>query len=219
MYHRVLPEEEVTGDVKPGMFVTPATFRRHLGYLADQHAVINLEELAAWSHGQRSFDRVPCVITFDDGWGDNYVHAFPLLRQHGLTATIFLATGLIGRPKMLTWEQVREMETAGMHFGSHTVTHPVLTHLPEPAIREELSESRERLRREVARPSRWFCYPKGAYNAAALRVAREYYAGALCTEEGPVAQGDDLHRIRRISVHDDVTRTTPLFICRLLSLV
>ena len=219
MYHRVLTERELTSDIEPGMYVTRDAFERHLIYLAEHHEIIGLDELHEWLHGRRQYARIPCVITFDDGWGDNYANAFPLLKQYRLPATIFLITDLIGTPSMLTWEQVREMEAAGIDFGSHTATHPVLTTTDEPTTRDELTRSRTRLQRELRRPSRWFCYPKGAFNDQALKIARELYVGALSTREGPVAPGDDLHHLHRIGIHNDVTRTTALFACRLVSLV
>jgi peptidoglycan/xylan/chitin deacetylase (PgdA/CDA1 family) len=219
MYHRVLADHEVSPEIKPGMYVTSHAFERHLAYLADNHDVVGLDDLHEWLHGRRQYSRIPCVITFDDGWVDNYTNAFPLLKKYGLSATIFLITDEIGTPGMLTWAQVREMEAAGIDFGSHTATHPVLTTTDEPRTRDELTRSRERLQRELRRPSRWFCYPKGAYNDQALRIARELYVGALSTREGPVAPGEDLHHLRRIGIHNDVTRTTALFACRLVSLV
>lgn len=219
MYHRVLADEEVSPDIKPGMYVTRETFERHLAYLAAHHDVVGLDDLHEWMHGRRQYRRIPCVITFDDGWLDNYTKAFPLLKKYRLPATIFLITDQIGTPGMLSWEQVREMEAAGIDFGSHTATHPVLTTTDESRTRDELTRSRDRLLRELRRPSRWFCYPKGAYNDEALKIARELYVGALSTHEGPVAPGDDLHHLRRIGIHNDMTRTTALFACRLVSLV
>jgi peptidoglycan/xylan/chitin deacetylase (PgdA/CDA1 family) len=219
MYHRVLAQAEVPSDIDPGMYVTAEAFERHLRYLSAHHEVVSLQDLGEWLGGRRTFNRIPCVITFDDGWVDNFTRAFPLLVQFGMSATIFLVTELIGTDGMVSWPQVREMEAAGILFGSHTATHPVLPTLDETRMREELTRSRERLRRELRHPSDWFCYPKGAYDERALGLARELHAGAVSTEEGPVAKGDDRHHIHRISIHHDVTRTTSLFACRLTSLV
>lgn len=98
MYHRVLPLDEVEGTfVQPGMYVTPRTFELHLRYLTARFAVVPLQELLArWQDGTWSREARYCAITFDDGWVDNYRHAFPLLRKHRVPATIFLPTDLIG---------------------------------------------------------------------------------------------------------------------------
>ncbi|MGE3507398.1 MAG: polysaccharide deacetylase family protein [Vicinamibacterales bacterium] len=219
MYHRVLNDEEVPPDIDPGMYVTRSAFERHLRYLREHHDVIDLDQLFAWLRGTLTTTRSPCVITFDDGWADNFTVAYPLLRQYGLPASIFLISEKVGDPALLTWEQVHEMRQHGVSFGSHTATHPVLTEIGDAAVVEELTLSKARLERELGTPCRWVCYPKGRFDERSLAAARQLYVGALSTIEGPVAKDSDLHRIPRIGVHHDVTRTTALFACRLASLV
>jgi peptidoglycan/xylan/chitin deacetylase (PgdA/CDA1 family) len=82
-------------------------------------------------------------------------------------------------------------------------------------IREELARSKEKLQKELKHPSDWFCYPKGKFSPEVCRLAREYYVAALATGGGAVSKGDDPFRIRRIGIHDDVSRTIPLLACRL----
>lgn len=219
MYHRVLRKRDIPRDLHPGMYVTSDDFERHARYLAAHHQVLTLEEFAEWLEGTRQCDRVPCAITFDDGWEDNYTEAFPILQRYRLPATIFLITDAVGTPGMLTWRQVQEMEAAGVTFGSHTASHPVLTAVDEERIRQELTKPIPCLRQQLRKPSGWFCYPKGAYDERSLRIAKELYAAAVSVDEGPVARNDDRHRLRRIGIHHDVTRTTGLFACRLVSLV
>ena len=97
MYHRVLPREQVETYVQPGMYVTPPTFDAHLRFVTRHFRVLSLEELLArWDSGDWDPSVRYAVLTFDDGWLDNYEHAFPLLRQYGVPATIFLPTDLIG---------------------------------------------------------------------------------------------------------------------------
>lgn len=219
MYHRVLDDEAVPADIDPGMYVTRTAFERHLQYLREHHEVVDLDELLDWMKGVRTTERPPCVITFDDGWLDNYTVAYPLLRKYGLPGTIFLISEKVGESHLLSWAQVHEMRQHRISFGSHTATHPVLTEIGDAAVTDELSISRARLERELAAPCRWFCYPKGRFDDRSLGLARQLYVGALSTIEGPVAKDSDLHRIPRIGVHHDVTRTTALFACRLASLV
>ncbi len=90
-YHRVVPEDsEDLSFVQPGMYVCGATLDMHIRYLRAHYDVLPLEELISTEADNA------CAITFDDGWRDNYVTAFPILRAHGVPATIFLATGLVG---------------------------------------------------------------------------------------------------------------------------
>ena len=69
MYHRVLNDTAVPDDIDPGMYVTRSTFERHLKYLAANHDVVGFDAFRRWLLGQTTFPRIPCVITFDDGWG------------------------------------------------------------------------------------------------------------------------------------------------------
>jgi peptidoglycan/xylan/chitin deacetylase (PgdA/CDA1 family) len=103
MYHRVIPRSEVdTTFVQPGMYVTPATFERHLQLLTHHFDVLPFADLLAkWDTGRWDDAARYCVITFDDGWLDNYVHAYPLLRAYRLPATIFLPTDLVGTDQWL----------------------------------------------------------------------------------------------------------------------
>jgi peptidoglycan/xylan/chitin deacetylase (PgdA/CDA1 family) len=96
-YHRVLPRShEDWATEQPGMLVTPATLAMHIRVLRDHFEFIDLEE---WVRRCEAGDRLPrlaCAFTFDDGWRDNFDHAFPLLQQHGVPATIFVVTDLVG---------------------------------------------------------------------------------------------------------------------------
>src|SRR5512144_307957 len=93
MYHRVLPRARAEAlAVEPGMFVEPATFARHLDWLLGAFRVMPLAEIVARFASRRALPPRACAITFDDGWQDNFEHAFPLLAQRGLPATIFLVT-------------------------------------------------------------------------------------------------------------------------------
>lgn len=218
MYHRVLDETQAAGAVHPGMYVARNVFEQHLRYLSRRYRVVSLGQFERWLSGALKISGVPCLITFDDGWQDNYHHAFPLLKAYSLPAAVFLATGRIGKKEMLTWDQARDMESAGISFGSHTVTHAVLRGKNRDEIRRELVDSKNQLRKELDRPCDWFCYPKGEYDAAAESLVREFYGAALTTERGVVSPGDDPFRIKRIGIHDDVSMTVPLFACRILAI-
>lgn len=91
-YHRVLPAaSEELRFIQPGMYVTTETFEKHMKYVNEHYHVIALEELIK-NPGIKN----ACIITFDDGWYDNYQYAFPILKKYSIPATIFLATNLIG---------------------------------------------------------------------------------------------------------------------------
>jgi peptidoglycan/xylan/chitin deacetylase (PgdA/CDA1 family) len=178
-----------------------------------------LDQLQEWIQGKIEFPKIPCAITFDDGWGDNYRNAFPLLKMFNLPATIFVITDDIGAPEMLTWDQAREMETGAISFGSHTATHAILRGKTREDILRELKESKGRLQKELSHPSGWFCYPNGEYDNVADELVKEYYTAALTVKRGIVEKGDDLYQIRRIGIHNDVSKTVPLFVYRLTTIL
>jgi peptidoglycan/xylan/chitin deacetylase (PgdA/CDA1 family) len=98
MYHRVIPRSEVEATfVQPGMYVTPETFERHLQFLSARFEIVPLSSvLARWREGRWESSARYCVLTFDDGWLDNYRYAYPLLHAYRAPATIFLPTDMIG---------------------------------------------------------------------------------------------------------------------------
>jgi len=214
-YHQVLQDHEVRSDMQPGMYVTVETFELHLKYLSEAFQLASLDEIRDWGAGVRTFQKTPCAITFDDGWEDNYRNAFRVLSAHHAPATIFLVTEQIDTPRMMTWRQVREMEEAGISFGSHTATHPELPTLNEQQARWELESSLRTLQQRLKRPPDWFCYPKGLHCPATRRLAEEYYRGAVTASGGVVSRGDDVYLLNRIALHNDVSYTVPLLASRI----
>lgn len=96
MYHRVLPKEQLADPlVQPGMAVSTETFEKHLQWLRSDR-LIALEEWVERLHAGRPLPRRAISLTFDDGWADNYHHAYPLLQRYQVPATIFLTAARIG---------------------------------------------------------------------------------------------------------------------------
>ena len=116
-YHRVVSDHMVQDEhIQPGMYVRGQSFEAHITYLRKRFDIISLDELLdLWQTNRVKSDRSYCVITFDDGWKDNYQFAFPVLVKYGIPATIFLATDFIGTSRwfwpdqmMLLLEKARE---------------------------------------------------------------------------------------------------------------
>ena len=155
------------------------------------------------------------VITFDDGYADNYWNAFPILRELGLPWTLFVASGLmdryvampryasgvVQRDRGLTWNEIREMQEDGVEIGAHSVTHPDLTAIAVEDARREIEESKRQLERETGHPVQAFAYPKGRHNAAIAHLVREAGFDSACAERiGANRSGEDRFRLRRTEI-------------------
>ena len=115
----------------------------------------------------------------------------------------------------MSWTQAREMQAGGVTFGAHGVSHRLLTSLPEADAAREAVESRARIEQELQGPVDAFSYPNGNWNDAVARaVAGAGFRVAYSTDPGPAAPGDRRLAVRRINVHEDVTRSLPMFLAR-----
>jgi peptidoglycan/xylan/chitin deacetylase (PgdA/CDA1 family) len=148
-----------------------------------------------------SKNRKYVLITFDDGYVDNYLNAFPALRKRNCCATFFVIVNRIGSSGFMTWEQLREMQQHGMSIQSHTMNHQPLAALYDDGVHVELHESRMLLAKQLGRPIDFISFPHGSYDERVLRAAAEAGYRAWCTSDFGYAQ-DVRHasRIPRIVV-------------------
>jgi len=107
-YHRVVSDQMVRDEcIQLGMYVRAQSFEAHMTYLRKRFDIISLDELLdRWRTDRLKRDRAYCVITFDDGWKDNYQFAFPVLMKYRIPATIFLATDYIGTARWFWPDQM-----------------------------------------------------------------------------------------------------------------
>lgn len=121
-YHRVLSEKELAAQfVQPGMYVRDDVFAMHLRFFAENFDVLRFADLLdMWSNGRWDKKARYCVITFDDGWLDNYVHAFPLLKRYKLPATIFLPTAFVGTDEWFWPDKIGYLLGQAREFRSST---------------------------------------------------------------------------------------------------
>ena len=96
MYHRVIDPVEAGYPLQPGMYVTPESFAMQMHYLSKEARVIGINQLVEELQSGKEIPAKTVVLTFDDGWADNYTHAFPILKELRLPASIYLATSFIG---------------------------------------------------------------------------------------------------------------------------
>jgi peptidoglycan/xylan/chitin deacetylase (PgdA/CDA1 family) len=288
-YHRVLSGEDlVRSFVPPGMYVRAEVFEAQMRFVKEHFELLSLERLLEhWTDGSLDEAKRYCVVTFDDGWRDNYLHAYPVLRQMDIPATIFLATRFVGTDEwfwperlayillnrsggpspgdddrkwseteveteigrwkcmrradiersldelirergaslpreraVMSWDEAAEMSRHGISFGSHSVTHAVLTREGAEDVDRELRGSLRELRERQVNYLPVFCYPNGDYSRGIIdQVRAAGYMAAVCSESGVEARAPgNLFALRRVGIHNDVAETMPLFAFRLAGL-
>jgi peptidoglycan/xylan/chitin deacetylase (PgdA/CDA1 family) len=122
--------------------------------------------------------------------------------------------------RFMDWHDVEHMKRAGIHFGSHTVSHRMLTRLGESEVTQELTVAKKTIEDQLGSPVDTFAYPNGDHDASTVRVARDVgYQLAFTTQRGTVAPGDDTYRLRRINIHEKATRHTPLLFATMLGIL
>ncbi len=217
MYHRVV--EQPATESRHGIWVTAERLAAQLDSLARRRCTtITFADYAAHLAGERELPERPVILTFDDGYADNYTLALPLLRERGMRAVVFLIgdarittnawDAADGEPQvpLLDAAQIREMASAGIEFGSHTRSHARLPGLAADRLRVETAGSRRALEERVGAAVLCLCYPYGAVDAAAKAAVEEAgYAFGVASDSGPLRIGEDLYEIRRAQVFPATT--------------
>lgn len=194
------------------MSVSVRRFEEHLSYLKDHFRVVPLRALSK-SMREVGQDNLAC-LSFDDGYLDNYELALPLLEKHGLKATFFVVSGLMGCEFKSSWgwhqvmslEQIQELHQMGHEIGAHTLTHPKLTQVPLETVWAEISRSKDELEQVLGAPVVSFAYPKGDYNEAVKAVVCEAgFQLAVTNREGLVPSVPDWLALPRVWINDTMS--------------
>lgn len=142
----------------------------------------------------------PILLTFDDGYSDNYNNAWPILRQYGFRAAFFITTNSVG-PGMMNWDQLNDLVRQGNSIGSHTVNHLDLATLSDKQQKSELSNSKQELEKNLGISEIALCFPSGRYNKTTLDLMPEVgYKLGFTTQPGKVHLGDDLLTLKRVRI-------------------
>ena len=147
------------------------------------------------------YDSAPrVVLTFDDGFEDNYTEMFPILRDLGAKATIYLCPEMPNINK-LTPEQIQEMQASGLiEFGAHTMTHINLSQATDDLAQYEISESKKQVEMIVGNDCNAFAYPYGRLDDRIAKfVENAGFTSAVVVKKG-IEAVKDRYRIKRISI-------------------
>ncbi len=175
VYHIVRPSYPSDDAKVRALAQTPEIFDAEMQYLttAGYHVVTFADLEDYYDHG-KSLPQNPIILSFDDGWGDQFAYAFPILQKYHYTATFFVFTNAIGRPGFLTWDNLQTLIAAGMTIGSHSESHPFLTRITEQAkLWNEISGSKTILENRLGVTVNEFAYPFGQYNPAIVALVQK----------------------------------------------
>ncbi len=217
-YHRIGEADTLTR--------SPQQFREDLAYLRRKYECLNLRELSERLSSNKPLRKRLAVVTFDDGYRDNFTTAAPLLNESGISATFFVSTGFVGTERKffhdlralteaaddnestrfpkLTWDDLREMQAMGFEIGSHTVNHTNMGQSAAATVEYEITESLKMLQAELGEQASAFSFPWGKpedISDFAVDVVKQtgYYA-AVSAYGGVNSRGENLFRIRRLDV-------------------
>ena len=198
MYHVVGPTPP--GAALPGLYVSRADFASQLRWLARRgYHPVTLEAVDRYWKGVARLPSRPIVLSFDDGYREQFTIAAPLLRRRHWPGVLNLAYENLVHEN-LTGPMIRRMVADGWELDSHTMTHRDLTTADSKALRWELVRSRELLRKRFGVPVHFFCYPLGMFDARVVRAVHAAgYRGATTIRMG-LARPSEMFTLARIRV-------------------
>ena len=214
-YHRVAP----SGSERMRNYrVTPESFEEQLRYLKDAGFYSVSWEQWQWARSQRKpLPGRGVMITFDDGYLDFFQYAWPLLKQYGFAATVFLVADQIGKTNLwdqafgeelplMGWSEIHHLQGEGIEFGSHSAAHHALTALSNEDLVRDLARSRTILQHGLGVPIRTIAYPHGDFNPIVEHFAGGCgYAFGVTCRAGSSQFGDRILALPRIEVMGSYT--------------
>lgn len=229
MYHHINPHAGDTVTVTPEVFAAQMEFLQVEGY-----KTLSADDLMEFIQGKSYLCEKAVVITFDDGWFDNYLYAVPVLKRSQFKATFFVITDRVAAASkrdrlslesipdhetakkliqsgeaeqvVLDWDSIRELEGCGLfRFYSHTVTHRRSADLSPLDLQEELVGSKKSIEEALGRGCDYLCWPYGSFTVDTVAVAKGVgYKALFTTNDGYCESCSDPLMIKRIEIGNSV---------------
>jgi peptidoglycan/xylan/chitin deacetylase (PgdA/CDA1 family) len=206
----ILAYHSVDDSGSPVSIAEPA-FRRHVSWLATRGPrVVGVRELLRLPPHESAV-----ALTFDDGFSNFGTLAWPVLRDHGLTATVYVPTDHAGGTNawgnrsapgiptlpLLGWADLERLAQEGVRLGSHTCTHPHLTALSTAVLQEELERSANQLQARIGVRPDGLAYPYGSYDRRVSAAAAALYDHAVTADLRLLGAADDRHVLPRVDMY------------------
>lgn len=213
MYHYVSVAPPDADIYRQDLSVSPQVFEQQVNWLQQNgYTAISIEQLVyALNIGWPPLPDKPVILTFDDGYEDNYTNAFPILQKYGMTGTFFILTDVTDRsqPGYMTWNMLREMHEGGMSIQVHGREHVEYINRDPSWLLFNLQGPAETIQAELGYTPRVFCYPAGLYDQAIMDALPQYgYWAAVSTEHGAQHEKTDRYEFDRIRVRGEWTVQT-----------
>jgi peptidoglycan/xylan/chitin deacetylase (PgdA/CDA1 family) len=214
-YHRVFP----------GHHISPETFEWQIKKLKSKFQPLTLEEAVEFARENLKLERNGFAVTFDDGWADNFIYAYPILKKHGVPATIFAPTSFISNALMaprkefrnnyseamnevletghsyefLTWEEIRQMNPL-VTIESHGHRHIHFTESSPEKREKDLEISSEIILKETGRKPKFLAWPFGEYDEKSVKIAEKSgFEACFTTRIGSIKNGNNPYKLNRFS--------------------
>lgn len=190
-YHAV--DDKITGWDE--LYVSPGEFQKQMDFLKkNNYNVITIDQLPNIKKISK-----PVIITFDDGYENNFTYAYPVLKKYNFKATVFLIAGAVDSPFFLTRTQVQQMKDI-FSFQSHTFSHPHLSKLKPDEMENELVQSQKKIEELTSAKVYALAYPYGDYTRRVMEITKKHYKYGFYSLGGPYHEGDDLYKIKRVYI-------------------
>ena len=218
----VLNYHQINDTEKNALTVNTEQFEAQMKYLAENGytTITPNDMLDAWENGTE-LPAKPVIITFDDGYLDNYNHAYPVLQKYQLKATIFLISDYVGTyPNYVTWSDVQDMDESGLiDFESHTLSHEELTKAPSlEEATHQLVASKQAIEWNIGnhKPVRFIAYPCGEYDADIEQATKDAgYRAAFTVNYGLAEPSENPFILDRVPIFGSNSHTLLRFKLRL----
>lgn len=190
--------------------ITPEMLEKQLTYINDNnYTTITMKELYDYLKNNKPIPEKSIVITFDDGYMNNYTEAFPILKALNMKATIFCVGNSLDGSYYLSHEAIKEMSDYGIDIESHTVNHVHLDTLSYDEQLLEMKKSKEILENITGKEVSSIAYPFGDYNTDTVKAAKQAgYSLGFTTNLGLSDRSDDIFELDRIYISSNYDMNT-----------
>lgn len=198
-YHTITNKPDPSSEIYN---VTPAEFSAQLDYLQENgYTTITLNDFIKARRYGKALPPKPIILTFDDGYADNYSEMLPILEAHGMTAVIFVITNELGKPGYLTLSQLKDLQRRGVEIGSHTADHLPLVTLNDELLINQIRVPKIFLEWNGLEPIGSISYPNGVYNPEIIELLKaENFLAAVTGEAGLNTLETDPYKLKRVHI-------------------